>query len=53
MEQESLYKAGRTEETVFLMESKRSTMEITKGIWQELVIDESDGLMDWVKQIIQ
>ena len=24
-----------------------------KGIWQELVIDESDGLMDWVKQIIQ
>ena len=23
------------------------------GIWQELVINESDGLMDWVKQIIQ
>lgn len=23
------------------------------GIWQELVIDESDGLLDWVRQIIQ
>jgi len=23
------------------------------GIWQELVVYESDGLLDWVKEIIQ
>ena len=23
------------------------------GVWQELVLDESDGLLDWAKSIIE